>query len=71
MELNKEEKEGKEETLDLSKTVPITAEEEVKLGAFLDKLKLNIKGDEEMKAIFGNTIDKWSNEIEAKHKKNE
>ena len=34
--------------LDLSKVVPISAEEEIKLGAFLDKFKSSIKGDEEM-----------------------
>ena len=49
--------------LDLTKVVPISAEEEAKLGAFLDKFKSSIKGDEEMESIFGNTIDKWSGEI--------
>lgn len=54
--------------MDLSKTVPISAEEEVKLAAFLNKFQMNIKGDEEMEAIFGNTINMWSNELEIKHK---
>ena len=49
-----------EPTLDLSKTVPISAEEEKKLGAFLQRFQASIKGDEEMEGIFGNTIDKWS-----------
>ena len=48
--------------------MPISAEEEVKLAAFLNKFQMNIKGDEEMEAIFGNTINMWSNELEIKHK---
>lgn len=65
MESNKEQKQSaapqQEENLDLSKTVPISAEEEQKLGAFLQKFQASIKGDEEMEGIFGNTINKWSN----------
>jgi hypothetical protein len=34
-----------EEHLDLSKIVPISAEEELKLGAFLSKFQASIKGD--------------------------
>lgn len=40
-----EETSQKEETLDLSKIVPISEEEEVKLGAFLSKFQASIKGD--------------------------
>ena len=63
MEGNKGVEMKEEEVLDLSKVVSISAQEELKLGAFLSKFKTSIKGDEEMEAIFGNTIDKWEGEI--------
>lgn len=56
-----------EETMDLSKAVPISTEEEKKLAAFLNKFTSSIKGDGEMEEIFGVTINKWSKEIEVKH----
>ncbi len=43
-----ESKPEKEEVLDLSKTVPISSEEEKKLASFLNKFQANIKGDDEM-----------------------
>ena len=46
--------------MDLSKVTPISAEEEIKLGAFLDKFKISIKGDQELEGIFGDTIQQWS-----------
>jgi hypothetical protein len=71
MELNKEEKTvaetKEEESIDLSKVTPISKEEEIKLNAFLNKFTADIKGDEELEGIFGNTINQWSQEIEAKH----
>ncbi len=36
------------EILDLSKTVPISAEEELKLASFLKRMQEGIKGDHEL-----------------------
>ena len=46
--------------LDLSKTVPISEEEEKKLSAFLSNLSKNIKGDNELEALFGGPVGQWS-----------
>ena len=56
---DKQNEEKKEEVLDLSKTVPISAEEEQKLAGFLGRLKAGIKGDSELEAMLGDTLNKW------------
>jgi hypothetical protein len=46
--------------MDLSKTVPISNEEEAKLVQFLKRMQEGIKGDTELEVLLGGTIDKWS-----------
>lgn len=53
--------EEKEEIMNLTKTVPISHQEEMKLASFLSKLKFNIEGDEELTAMLGGTLNQWSN----------
>lgn len=57
------ENEEKPNSIDLSKTVPISQEEEAKLALFLKRMQEGIKGDTELEVMLGGTIDKWSQEL--------
>ena len=54
-------------TMDLSKTVPISHDEEAKLALFLKRMQEGIKGDSELEVMLGGTIDKWSQELQPTH----
>jgi hypothetical protein len=60
------EQEKKETPLDLTKTVPIDAQEEEKLKQFLKRMQEGIQGDAELEDMLGGTIDKWSKELNVK-----
>lgn len=55
-----------QQPVDLSKTVPISPEEEAKLADFLKRMQAGIAGDSELEAILGGAIGKWSSELQAK-----
>lgn len=59
-------KQQQEQPIDLSKTVPISPQEEAKLADFLKRMQAGIEGDSELEAMLGGAIGKWSSELAAK-----